>query len=464
MSANAKQGRVGIDLTQGSILRGLLIFAVPIILTNLIQQLYSLVDLIVIGQFMGNIGTVGVSTGGEISDMLTPIATAFATAGQIYIAQRAGAKNEEKMRSAIGTTITSMLLISLIFTVGTLVFYHQILTLLNCPEEAFGQASAYMIITCIGMPFIFGYNAVCGVLRGLGESKAPMWFIIIAAVSNIILDIILVAVFNLEAAGTAIATIAAQIASFIAAAVYMVKHKEDLNLELNLATFKPNWEDFKVIMSQAIPQALRSTLVRFGMLWVNANVNAYGMIPSGTNNVGNKLQKFLDVGSTSLAQASSAMVGQNLGARQTKRAKQTVLYAFASSLVVSSVIALVCVIFPKPVFRIFTTDLDVMEMGVIYLRIMVFQFLLSAVTSSFQSMIIGCGHAPLNFTVGILDGIVCKIGLSMLFAWTLGMGAIGFFWGTALSRAIPGVICVAYFFSGRWETRKLLGEKSSQRS
>lgn len=316
----------------------------------------------------------------------------------------------------------------------------------------------------IGMPFIFGYNAVCGVLRGLGESKAPMWFIIIAAVSNIALDLVLVAVFDLQAAGTAIATVAAQMASFIAAAVYMVKHKDQLGLELNLATFRIDKDDLKVIMAQAIPQALRSTLVRFGMLWVNANVNAYGMIPSGTNNVGNKLQKFLDVGSTSLAQASSAMVGQNLGAKKPERAKKTVLYAFVSSLIVSSVIALVCVLFPKPVFRIFTTDVDVMEMGVIYLRIMVFQFLLSALTASFQSMVIGCGNAPLNFVIGVLDGLVCKIGLSVLFAWVLDMGAIGFFWGTALSRAIPGIICVAYFLSGKWATRKLLGEKGPRRS
>lgn len=454
---------MGIDLTEGSILRGLLVFAVPIILTNLIQQLYSLVDLIVIGQYMGNTGTVGVSTGGEISDMLTPIATAFATAGQIYIAQRAGAKNEEKMRSAIGTTITSMMLISLIFTFGTLILYHQILTWLNCPEEAFGQATAYMIITCIGMPFIFGYNAVCGVLRGLGESKAPLWFIIIAAVSNIILDIILVAVFNLEAAGTAIATVAAQIASFAASAVYLYKHREQLGLEMNLASFKINGDDLKVLMAQAIPQALRSTLVRFGMLWVNAEVNAYGMIPSGTNNVGNKLQKFLDVGSTSLAQASSSMVGQNLGAGKKDRAKQTVLCTFVSSLILSAVIALVCVIFPKPVFRIFTTDADVIEMGVTYLQIMVFQFLLSALTASFQSMVIGCGNAPLNFVIGILDGLACKIGLSVLFAWVLNMGVIGFFWGTALSRLIPGIICVAYFVSGKWKTRKLLGEKGPRR-
>ncbi len=433
MEAKAKKGRMGYDLTEGSILRGLLVFAVPIILTNLIQQLYSLVDLIVIGQFMGNIGTVGVSTGGEISDMLTPIATAFATAGQIYIAQRAGAKNEEKVRSAIGTTITSMMLLSLIFTFGTLIFYRQILELLNCPEEAFGQATAYMIITCAGMPFIFGYNAICGVLRGLGESKAPMWFICIAAVSNILLDLLLVAVFDLQAAGTAIATVAAQLASFLASAAYMVRHKDELGLELKLSTFKMDKDDLKVILAQAIPQALRSTLVRFGMLWVNANVNAYGMIASGTNNVGNKLQKFLDVGSNSLAQASSSMVGQNLGAKKPERAKKTVLYAFYSSLV-------------------------------IYLRSMVFQFLRSALTSSFQSMVIGSGNASLNFVIGILDGLVCKIGLSVLFAWGLGLEAIGFFWGTALSRAIPGVICVAYFASGKWRTRRLLGEKAPKRS
>ena len=172
-----KQG-VGMDLVQGPILKTLLIFAIPIILTNLIQQLYSMVDLIIIGQFVGSVGTVGVSTGGELADMAAPVAMAFSTAGQIYIAQLVGAKNEKRIKETVGTLLTFMLLVSVVLAAGGVLFGKPILRLLNCPEEAMSQAMSYMIITVLGLPFVFGYNAVCGILRGMGESKRPLLFII----------------------------------------------------------------------------------------------------------------------------------------------------------------------------------------------------------------------------------------------------------------------------------------------
>lgn len=200
-----KKKKVGTDLTHGRILSTLLVFAIPIVLTNLIQQLYSMVDLIIVGQYVGSVGTVGVATGGEVSDLMTPVATAFSTAGQIYIAQLVGAKQDKKVKETIGTLLTLMFLISFACIALTVIFHGQILALLNCPPEALRQATYYMIITTLGMPFIFGYNAVCGVLRGMGESKKPLIFILVAACVNIVCDVLLVAVFKLEAAGTAIA-------------------------------------------------------------------------------------------------------------------------------------------------------------------------------------------------------------------------------------------------------------------
>ena len=148
--------KVGRDLTNGPIMSSLLMFALPIVCTDLIQQLYSMVDLVIIGHFVGNVGTVGVNTGGEIADFLMPVATAFAAAGQIYIAQLAGAKKFEEQKSAIGTFVTLMLAASLIFMAVTIAATDPILRLLNCPSEAVGQARAYMIVTAMGLPFIYG--------------------------------------------------------------------------------------------------------------------------------------------------------------------------------------------------------------------------------------------------------------------------------------------------------------------
>ena len=448
--------RVGRDLTQGPVLKGLLLFSLPMLLTNLIQQLYSIVDLMVIGQFVGTTGTVGVSIGGELSDFLSPVAMAFASAGQIYIAQLAGAKRDKEQRDAIGSFLSLMMLSSLVFTVGTLLLRAQLLALLNCPPEAYAQAESYLIITALGMPFVFGYNAVCGILRGMGESKQPIIFIIVAATVNIVLDLLLVIVFRMDAAGTAIATTFSQAASFLAAFLFMYRNRKQFGFEMKWDYFKLRWAPLKIILGLGIPQAARSILVRISMLWVNSSINAYGLIASGTNSVGNKLHKFLEIFSQSISQAGGAMVGQNLGAKQHERAKQTVWYTFAVSLVfavVSTVLVLVC---PRALLGLFTQDEAVLTMGVTYLQIMIIHFYASALTSSFQCMVIGAGNATLNFVIGVLDGIICKIGLSLLFLYALDMGVYSYFWGTTLSRILPGILCVIYFYRGSWKTNRLL--------
>lgn len=463
--AELAKKRVGRDLTNGPIMSSLLMFALPIVCTDLIQQLYSMVDLIIVGHFVGNLGTIGVNTGGEIADFLMPVATAFAAAGQIYIAQLAGAKKHEEQRSAIGTFITLMLAASLAFMVITAAANGLILSLLNCPGEALGQARSYMLITALGLPFIYGYNAVCGVLRGMGESKRPLVFIIIAAVVNIVLDVILVAVFKLGAAGTAIATVFSQMASFAASFAYMYRHKDTFAFELKLSYFKCDRRHMAVLLKLGLPQALRSVLVRASMLWVNSSVNACGDIASGTNGIGNKLQKFLEIFSASMSQASAAMVGQNLGAKKQDRARKAVLCTLLCSLSFAVLISAAIMIFPHQVFGIFTPDKDVQALGVFYIQMLAVHILVSAVTSSFQSMVIGSGNAALNFVIGILDGVVCKVGLSLLFVYAIFqvtpetdwfMTTLGYFWGTGLSRVLPAFVCMGYFFSGRWRGRSLV--------
>ena len=456
MSGMVSARKMGRDLTTGSIPKGIFLFVGPIILTNLIQQVYSMVDLMVIGKFVGNVGTVGVSTGGEIADFLTPVATAFALAGQIYIAQLAGAKRHDVLKESVGSFLSLMMVLSFVFAIVSIVFSAPILAMLNCPEESIPSARAYMIITAIGYPAIFGYNAVCGVLRGMGESRRPLIFIIVAAVLNIFLDLLLVIVFKLDAAGTAIATVISQLGSFMAAFIYMYRIRDEIGFRLRLSYFKIKKEPILIILKLGVPQAVRSILVRVSILWVNASVNSYGMVASGTNSVGNKLQKFLEIFSSSVSQAGGAAIGQNLGAEKYDRAGKVVYVELASTLLISTFISLLTFLFPKVFFGIFTNDAAVLEMGVSYLRIMTIHFIVSAVISSFQSMVVGSGNATLNFIVGILDGVVCKIGLSVLFTTVWNMGVYGYFWGTALSRILPAVACMIYFYSGKWKQAKLL--------
>ncbi len=458
MTAMRKQGRVGNDLTEGSIFKKLLVFAMPIVLTNLIQQFYSMVDLAVIGKYVGSIGSVGVATGGEMADLIAPVAMGLSTAGQILIAQQIGARLEEKVKDSIGTLITMSMMYAAVLAAVAIIFRRPILHLLNCPEEAMGQAEAYMIITALGYPFVFGYNAVVGILRGMGESKKPLEFIIIAATINIFADILLVKYIPLEAAGTAIATIASQAGSFIASFVFMYKNKERFDFEPKLSYFKVDGKIFGTLTKLAVPQIVRSLFVRFSMMWVNSNVNSYGLTVSATNSIGNKLQKFMEVFAQGIDTAAAAMIGQNLGARKTDRAGKTVLIAWALCLGIAGVMAVLCLSFPRQIFAIMTADTAVQELGVSYFRIIVIHFFVSATTATFQAMVTGCGFVSLGFALGILDGVVCRIGISLFFLHVLHAGYESFWWGTAFSRVLPGVLCIGYFLSGKWKTRKLLTE------
>ena len=458
MSKQLSGKRVGMDLTQGSILRNLILFAIPIVLADALQQMYSLVDLLIIGRFVGDSGTVGVSVGGELIDLLTPVATAFSSAGQIYMAQLVGAKDDEKIKKTIGTLLSFMMVFAVGLAAASIVLRQQILMLLNCPEEAYLQAVSYMTITALGVPFIFGYNAISSILRAMGESKRPLMFVAIAATVNIFADILLVVVFRMEAAGTAIATVLSQFGSFAAAFVCLYRNRGKFGIEFTPAFFRIDKNSFLIIIKLGIPQLTRILFVRFSMLWVNSNINSYGLVVSSTNAIGNKFQKLCEIFIQSLVGAEGAILGQNLGAKNYKRAEKTVWCTMGFAAVYVVIIALIYLFLPKQIYGLFTDDPQVIEMGIIYLRIMIVHLAATAFNGPFRSMVNSCGFVTLSMVLGILDGVVFKVGFGILFGKILGMGALGYFWATGVSRIIPAFISFCYFMSGRWRKRALLSE------
>lgn len=457
MQNNVAGKKAGKDLTQGSILKLLLTFALPMVLTSMIQQLYTMVDLIIIGQYVGSKGTVGVSAGSELSDLMTPMANAFGTAAHIYIAQLVGARDDERIKDTASTVITLMMAMSVVVMIVSLLFYMPILNALNCPEEAFSQAASYMIITACGMPFIFGYNVICSLLRGVGESKKPLYFIIVAATVNIFTDLLFVAVFKMESAGAALATVASQAGAFIAASVYFYKYREQFGFELKLSYFKIHKEPLKILLKLGIPQLIRAFSVHFSMLWVNANINSYGLVNSATYSVGNKVEKFMNVFIQGVNGAAGAMIGQNLGARKPERVRQTMWTTMRCTMVIGIVSASLFLLFPRPIYRIFTPDPDVIEYGVVFLRIMSVGCIMASFAGTIKSIATGAGAAFLCLLIGILDG-VSRVAVCLFFFHVLKQGAASFFWGAALCHVIPGLLCLGYFLSGKWQTKKLLSE------
>ena len=458
-----KVKKVGKNLTEGPIFPLLISFAIPMVLTSIVQQLYSMADLMIIGKFVGSVGTVGVSTGGELSDVMTPIATSFATAGQIFIAQLVGQKAHARLKSVISTLLTLMMGVSVFFMVFALLFHNQILQWLNCPPEALESATQYLLVTTIGLPFIFGYNAITSILRGMGESKRPLVFVVVAATVNIFLDLLLVVVIPLEALGTAIATVASQIGAFVASFIYLYKHREEVGFQLDWSYFRINGEDLKVILKLGIPQMIRVVSVQGSLLWVKSNINAFGMVASATYSVGNKIEKFINIFIQGVDQAGGAMIGQNIGAKKHDRVKQILVRMLVISLSMAVLGAALFLTFPKQLYSVFTNDQDVIDYGVTFLRIMATGCLVIGFSGVMKSITTGAGAALLSLIIGVLDGvtrvIICLIALGIL-----GPTADAYFWGAAFCQLIPGLVAGGYFLSGKWKTKKLLSEGSGKKA
>ena len=460
----AKPKRYGMDLTQGNILRQLLIFMLPLLAANLIQQLYNTVDMIVIGQFVGAEGTVGVAVGGQAAQFLTMVSMGLAVGGQVYVSQLTGAGQRAKINDAVGTLFSFVLIVSLALMITGLCITDLLVKIMATPPEAVKEATDYMRITFFGFPFIFGYNAVCAVLRGMGDSRRPLIFVSIAATSNIIFDLILVARFNLAAAGTAIATVVGQALSFLFAIVFLYRRRENFGFDFKLRSFRIRWEHLKIFLKLGLPEIVRSACIQLTVIYVNSLINAFGLVASATNSVGNKITQLANTITMSMNQGCSAMIGQNLAAGKQERAKKIVLTGIVFALALATVNSILALTVPRFVFSIFTNDPDVIEFGVVFMRVAIIIFYLSALMGPTQSMVTGSGFAILGLAVGILDGVVFRLLFSYLFATVLGMDVVGYFLASALARLGPVLICGGYFLSGKWRTRKLLVKREPQKA
>ena len=453
------QKKVGIDLTQGSVLGGLVRFVIPLLLANILQQLYNTVDMAVIGNYVGSTGTVGVSTGGEVATLLTFLATAFGSAAQIYVAQLSSAGDHRSIRQTIGTCLSFMAILSLVCAGISIVLCGAFLQWLNCPEEALSQARGYMITVSVGLPFVFGYNAICGILRGMGEAKRPLLFVAVAAAVNVVLDLLLVAWIPLGAVGTAIATVAAQCASFVAAGVFLYRKRESFEMTFARGCFRMHKEHLVILLKLGIPLAAQSALIHGTQLICARHVNAFGLVASATNSIGNKVQKLINILTNSLTSGAGAMVGQNLGARKLDRVRKTVRTTMALAAVFSGCAVIIAIFFPDQAFRLFTKDPEVIAFGRTYLRIALIVFAIAPFQGSFGAVLTGSGFTQLNFIAGVLDGVVLRLGISFLLAYGMNMGVVGFFYGNALARLGPTIVSSTYYFRGKWKTRKLLHSK-----
>ncbi len=445
-----------LDLTTGSIPRLLVRFSIPFLIANLLQSVYSLVDMVIVGQLMGSIGLAGVSTASTVTSLFTTIGTGLSMGGQIILAQFQGAGDKQGQKETIGTMFTSMLIMSVVIPVVCFLAGHPLLALMNTPEEAYTETWNYFIVCACGTIFIFGYNAVCAVLRGMGDSTRPMIFVGIASVVNIVLDILFVGPLNWGAGGAAAATALSQGVSFACSLVYLLNRKEGFVFDFKPASFRIIGKRLKMILKVGVPLALQFSVLMISMMFVMSIVNGFGVTAAAAYGVGGKISGFATIPVYAFSSAASTMVGQNIGAGNIDRAKSTIHWTVGMLLVIEGIIFLLTQLFPGPMVRLFNNDPGVVEIGIQYLRIMAFTYIAHCLLDGFGAVANGVGYSMLALISVAFDGVVLRVGLSYLFAIVLDMGITGVFIGGAIAPFGAGAICAIYFFSGRWKKRSLV--------
>lgn len=447
------------DLTTGSVGKELLRFSFPFMLSNALQTVYNLVDMVVVGQFVGASGLSAVSIGGQIVWLLCCLAIGYASGGQIFISQLVGAGDHAGIRRTIGTLFTVIAAFSVLFTILGIIFHAPLLALLNTPAESMEQAKDYVVICSIGMFFVYGYNTVSAVLRGMGDSTRPFLFIAIAAILNVILDVIFVGPFGMESAGAALATIISQAVSFIVSIIYLYIRRESFGFDFKLKSFAVDGRTFKSLSFLGLPLTVQTTAINISMLFVSAGINTYGLVYASVYGIGGKLQSIMFIITNSISTASASMFGQNLGAAKFDRVKKIFWFGNLYCIIFFVVVAIVCLVIPGPIFRLFTQDAEVIAQADQFMVTLVVMFSGFATMTAGIALINGIGNGSLSLITALLDGVIVRIGLCVLMAGPMGMGVWGYFWGNALAGYISTIIGDFYYLTGAWKRRKLMIDK-----
>jgi putative MATE family efflux protein len=437
----------------------MLIFMLPFMASNAFQVLYSTIDMIVVGRYVGSAALAAVAQGSQVLNFATMLCTGYCTGAQVLIAQMIGANRRENLNGVIGTLFSSVLIIGLFFSSVIIISRKPMLDILNMPSESFDMAVDYLTICGFGMIFTFGYNMVSSVLRGMGNSKHPFVFITLASVLNLILDLLFTGYMGWGVAGAAAATIIGQGISFLFSMYFLYHRRASFFFDFRPASWSIRGCYLKSIAKQGIPLAIHSSAIHISMFYVSSLVNRIGVIASATFGVGIKLDDICMKVSIGIRYAAAPMIAQNYAARDLSRTKSIVYWAWFFACIFHTVFVMVYLSLGKRSFALFTTDTEVLNLAPVFISAIIWTFLPLAFMRGSTAFVQGIGNARLTLLFGLLDAVFLRVGLSYYIGIVTGYGFYGFVLGYGLAplgAAVPGVI---YFFSGVWKKRKTLLEE-----
>lgn len=445
-----KQGGTFMEkrLTTGSVFHNILVFSLPYLFSYLLQTLYGMADLYIIGQFGAVFDTTAVSIGSQVMHMLTVMIVGLAMGATVFVAHAVGGNDSKKAALGIGNTVTVFMTISLVLTAILVLLVKPITALMSTPADAVSGTADYLTICFIGIPFITAYNVISAVFRGMGDSKSPMYFIAIACGANIGLDYLFMGAFEMGPAGAALGTTLSQAISVIVSLGVILKRKTGITL--TKSDFKVCKSIIKRILKLGIPVALQDGLIQIAFIIITVIANNRGLNDSAAVGIAEKVMSFLFLVPSSMLSTVSALGAQNIGAGKPKRAIQVLRYAVLIAVSFGCVVAVAIQGLSDPIVALFTDastveGQEVIKLGGQYLRGYVWDCIFAGIHFCFSGYFCAVGKSGISFLHNIIAIVIMRIPgvylTSRLFPDTLlPMGL-----ATASGSVISAIICVTVF-------------------
>ncbi|MBE6610467.1 MAG: MATE family efflux transporter [Ruminococcaceae bacterium] len=415
-----------VDMTEGSILPHLIKFAIPLLIGNVFQQLYNMVDTWVVGNFVSNEAFAAVGSVGPIINMLIGFFLGLSSGAGVVISQFYGAKRYDKVHDTVHTAVLMTLVMAVLFTVIGIVFTPFLLNFMDTPDDVFPESKKYLTIYFAGVIGLMVYNIGAGILRAVGDSKRPFYFLVISACINTVLDLVFVLVFDLGVAGVAYATVIAQCTSAILVVITLMR--SDSCVKLILKDIKPDIEMLGKIVKVGIPAALQMAVTAFSNIFVQSYINYFGSDCMSGWTAYAKIDQLLFLPMQSLALASTTFVGQNLGVNNVERAKKGIRYAFLISVTATVILMIPVMIFAPYMVGFFNSEPGVIEFGTLFLRYITPFYVLCCYNQIYSGALRGSGDT----TAPMIIMLVSFVGFRQLYLFIMA----GFISNTVIAIAM----------------------------
>ena len=431
------------DLTSGSVMKNLLFFSLPYLLSFFLQTLYGMADLLIIGQFGSVADTTAVSVGSQVMHMLTVMIVGLAMGATVNIGQAVGGKDSRKAALFTGNTVTLFMGLSLALTLLLLILRSAIVSAVSTPADAAAGTVDYLTICFIGIPFITAYNIISAVFRGMGDSKSPMYFIAVACAANIALDYLFIGAFGMGPAGAALGTTLSQAVSVVISLISAKRRKADFALKK--ADLKPDKQITGKILKIGVPVAMQDGFIQIAFMVITVIANRRGLNDAAAVGIVEKIIGFLFLVPSSMLSAVSALGAQNIGAQKPERAKKTLLYAIFIAAGFGGMVAVIMQFLSGSAVSLFTDSEAVIRLGGGYLRGYAWDCLFAGIHFAFSGYFCACGKSGISFMHNIIAILLVRVPgsylMSSMFPETLyPMGL-----ATAAGSLLSAIICAAAF-------------------